>query len=583
MTQQHAEHPDRTVGHFERMLTDRVYFVKECFAAMGWDLHNPIGWVEEDLINWFTYGPTKSITLGWRGLGKTHIIACIAIGDLFVDPDSKVMIVSKSDTLGKKILHLIRAMIGKIPWLRYLMPNQKNWDQRDNAEAFDAGPSKESLNPSVCACGIDGGLPGTRGSRVIAEDVEQKSNTRTVKERKALEEGCEELVQVATYGEKRVNVIGTYHAVDSLYLRLHFNAGFDIRSYPVCFPDEDMEILGLSPAYRERLRDGRGKPGEPAANYRIDQEYVDEQFRKRGSSVFATQGMLIANYAKKNQFPLKLANLIVHPCGENPDQVPRSIMWGKHNSNDVSTEIQDIPCYGLGSDTLRRPARFDTNFIDYQGNVLWIDPAGKGKDRTAWCVVGYASRMIYIRHVCDSGGGSRPEVLDLIAKDAQRFRVKIIHVEDFGLQDAWARLLETVVRDHYIEAEPNENEPGWRCPVECTPTEGRTIGKEDRIIDILESPTENHRIVIDRSVAENEDFQRQYAQMSRVRGAMDEDGIIDAVANGVSLFTHKLGRTQKDEEEKRQKKEWLKTMERYGARKPRSGGFRHRAGADRWG
>lgn len=74
--------------------------------------------------------------------------------------------------------------------------------------------------------------------------------------------------------------------------------------------------------------------------------------------------------------------------------------------------------------------------------------------------------------------------------------------------------------------------PILKRPVEIK--EYRATGqKELRILDALQPLTENHRLVIDPSVAKNESFGFQYTRLSRDRGSLKHDDIIDAIAIGV--------------------------------------------------
>jgi len=57
--------------------------------------------------------------------------------------------------------------------------------------------------------------------------------------------------------------------------------------------------------------------------------------------------------------------------------------------------------------------------------------------------------------------------------------------------------------------------------------------KELRILDCLQPICENHRIVIDPTVARNEEFGFQFSRISRDRGSLKHDDIIDSLSIAV--------------------------------------------------
>jgi hypothetical protein len=448
-----------------------------------------------------------------------------------------------------------------------LVPTRR---QRDGAYRFDFGPSDPHKQPSVTALGVEGQLEGNHVHRVIPDDVETDSNTVTKELRNKLDDRVREFAHIASYGERRINFLGTYHHEESVYLNL-MDRGYPFYVYPLVYPKPTEHIRALAPIIRRRLDDNTNAPDQIVADYRITPDYVADA-RKEGRRAFAMQQQLISDLGDEDRYPLKLADLIVAPFSLNNGLVPPRIVWGTNNGQGASTCLQDIQHRGFQNDRFHGPVMFSpqSEWIPYAGTNMWIDPAGKGKDKTAYAIVAYANGYLWVLAVGSFDGGYDDTTLNRLARAARDHAVHDIYIEDFALQGMFAQLFEPVLKRHFINrADNNPDFPqGWSASVQMNrPPPGF---KEQRIISALEPVMNQHRLVVARSVAENTDLQYQLTRMIEQRDALEHEDEADALANCVRTWEENLNldpiEGEKKEQEKKiqQELEALKSYERNG-------------------
>lgn len=543
---------DGTTEYLKRLRGDFSFFQRQVFRVMGWDKVDPPDDITDDMCEYFQHGPTRKILLAPRSDGKTHrIVAVGAVHDLFVDPDNKIGIISKSISNAKQTIHLVKELVDNVPFLEHLQPRAS---QRDTTTYFDAGPSKPSRTPSVWAIGLGGQRAGNRAHHVYVDDIEDDENTITVESREFLLKQSREFDNIASYGDRRVTVVGTYHHEESIYIKMH-EEGYAIRTWPLTYPtsDERERILGLAPIIEQALDSGDAKQDDIVRPGRYSRDYINEK-KSRGRSNYAMQFMLIADLGDAEKYPLRLSDLIVF---DNVDvkQAPIGIVWGTNNGQGQSTRIQDIPMRGFPGDGLYAPVMFTNDeWANYLGTIMFIDPSGRGKDKTGIAIASYLNGYVWVHHVDGLTGGHDPATLKHIALTARRYNVERIIMEDAGVQDAIRQLLEPVVQRHWLEpGESGEHPNGWKCSVE-----GEQVGrgqKEIRILSVLEPVTSQHRIVVDRSVVENLDFQHQYTRITKQRGALAHEDELEAFANAIGQWLADLASDPQSEEERSRQRE----------------------------
>jgi len=568
-----------------RLAEDFQLFFRELWVEIGKPapaLH------QRDMADWLAQGPNRRGIRAFRGGAKTwetmaYVVWLLFRNSLGYKPrakadDERITLISKSEGHGKKTLHQIRLWIESVPWLKHLRPDRKNGD-RDTATHFDIPQAGEDRTPSLAVYGIEGMITGQRSTTLIPDDVETPENTVTAEQRQSLREKVKEFDRMVVPGGQII-YLGTPHHEETLYDELE-NVGYVFRTWPARYPREDEGVPNLSPTLQQRLDDGLAKPGDPVWPEQFDDDYLTFLEGREGQTGWLMQFMLVSGLAHTDRYPLRLEDLIVFPV--HRDKAPVNIVWGKSNGQGQSTRVEGIPSLGLGRDGLYAPIMFDDTWGEYTARKMWVDPAKgqKGGDKIGYAVVAHAHGYLWAMACGGLSGGQTHDNLTQLAIVARANGVTEIHVEDFALQTFFAQLLEPVVQRHFTEpGEDAANPEGWRCSVHATkPPGGAGVFKESRIIGALEPVMNQHRLVVDRSVAENQDLQHQMTRITRQRGCLAHDDELESLANAVWLFEDTLNQAPEKQAEKERQRQIDEQMAEFmamaGYPRPQPRWFQH--------
>ena len=149
-------------------------------------------------------------------------------------------------------------------------------------------------------------------------------------------------------------------------------------------------------------------------------------------------------------------------------------------------------------------------------------------------MVGFLNGMVF---VLDAGGlapgksGTSEAVMLKLAKIAHEFEVKTVLVEkNWGgskNESTYAKLLQPVLAR--VCGPVAVNPPGSDTYV--------TGQKEARILDCLEPIFNHHRIIFSEKAARCVELSAQIARITRDRGSLEHDDIIDALYGAVKHFS----------------------------------------------
>ena len=241
--------------------------------------------------------------------------------------------------------------------------------------------------------------------------------------------------------------------------------------------------------------------------------------------------MLDTSLSDAERYPLKQHDLVV--MSTNVLKAPLTVQWGRDNDKD--NYITDIPNLGFSGDHMLRPLFIDSDWEPYESKVLFVDPAGRGADETAWAIVAALNGVMYILHV---GGhsGDPTEAMTKIAVDAKKYDVNCVEVEPNYGQGMWVAAFGPILSDIW---------PGGTTVVESEWAKGQ---KEARIIDTLEPVLTQHRLVLDESLARSEarseehkySLLYQLTHITRDRGSLRHDDRLDALAGAVAYYMRSM-------------------------------------------
>jgi hypothetical protein len=484
-------------------------------------------------------GTSRKVVKAWRGAAKSWISAAFVVWDLWCRPETtNILVFSASKQRADGFTTFCLRLINEIEILRELRPGP---GQRCSMVAFDVGLAQASQTPSMLSIGITGQATGHRANKIIADDVEVPNNSETVTMREKLSERVKEFEYLLKPGGEII-FLGTDQVEDSIYKDLP-GRGYTVRIWPARYPtpkNADKYLDYLDPEIAQELLEDPDLAGRPTEPSRFPEQLLQEREASVGQADFERQYLLPAVTAFKDQFPLKLRDLLVMPL--DIDMGPERVIY----SSDKQFTIQDLPCVGLRGDHYQKPVTMTGNhLLPYEGKVLFIDPAGNGPDETGYAVVASLNGAVFL---LDCGGlkGYGSDTLQELARIAKAYKVQKVLVEpNFG-DGMFTSLLKPVLNQVY--------------PCSCEDAERARGQKEVRIIDCLGPVMSTHRLVVSEALI-HRDFDSvngmpgevgfkyrllyQMSRITRVRGALKHDDRLDALAGAVNYWQRSLQRDQK--------------------------------------
>lgn len=510
--------------------------------------------VQLDIAKFLAYGPNRRFIQAFRGVGKSFITAAYVVWRLWKNPDEKVLVVSANEAFANEIAAFIRQIIysdaGEGLWDEL----KARQDQRQSSLAFDVGPAKSDKSPSVKAVGITGQLTGSRASIILSDDVEVPKNSETETMREKLEMKTKEYAAILKPGGEII-YLGTPQSEQSIYRKLP-EKGYAVRVWPARYPTPEklqayhgtlapllMADIEADPELQKPVASKLG--GAPTDPDRFDDMDLLERENEYREAGFLLQYQLDTSLTDAERYPLKTRDLIVTDCDRKV--APGRFVWG----SSPEQAIMGLENVGFDGDRFYRPAFKSPEFLPYTGLAMHIDPSGRGRDRTTYCITGFLDGFI---HILDWGGfqdGYGEETLHALARLSADFEVNLIQPEQNFGDGMFDRLLEPVV---------NRIRP---CRVEGIRVHGQ---KELRIIGALRPTLKSHRIVMSKEVVEKDLRQPvvhsglyQMTHMQEARGALKHDDMVDVLALAVAYWQEQMNADANKAEDKRKAKaeaEW---------------------------
>jgi hypothetical protein len=499
-----------------------------------------------ELAEYLQHGPRRKGILGYRGIGKSWITSAYVLWLLWRDSELKILVVSASKERSDSFSIFTKRLLAEVEFLQHLSPNPRLGD-RDSNVAFDVRGCRPAHAPSVKSVGITGQIAGSRADFIVCDDVEVPNNSETATQREKL------LVRVAELGgavltpdsqnpHGGVTFLGTYQVEDSLYNKLE-ERGYTLRVWPSEMPEEVAKYDGrLSPGI---LNSGLavGAATDPA---RFDTAELIERRIEYGGAGYALQFMLDTSPSSENLHPLKTRDFIVTDI--DVDVAPDYLVW---SGSDAHT-MEHLPNVGLHGDRFQEPMKMADEFSPFVDTLMYIDPSGRGRDQTAYCILKMLNGMIFLYDWGAFQGGFEQLTLVKLATLARDAKCHMIVVEtNFG-DGMFEELLRPVVAK-IIKFRRHDGEMQEGCAIEGHRASGQ---KEVRAIETLEPIFAGHRIIIDTSLVKRITTTKDRAldvdaalksgffQMTRLtaeRGCLKYDDWIDCLSGGVRYWTERMG------------------------------------------
>lgn len=524
-----------------------------------------------EIAYYLQHGPKRRIVMAFRGIGKSWITAAFVLWCLLRDPNERIMVVSASEYKALEFSTFTKQCISSIPLLHWLLPRKAD-GQRDSTLAFDVGPSGPHQAPSVRAVGVTGQMTGGRASKVIFDDIEVPNNSLTEGKREILTSRAKEMggaILMPKIGESIG--LGTPQSVQTIYNGFE-ERGYEIRVWPARYPaEEELVHYGdrLAPGILERLGNDSGLVGRPTDPSRFDDEDLLEREAEYGRSGFALQFQLNTQLSDANKYPLKFRDLIV--MDTDVEVAPARLVW----ASGPQQLLEGIPNVGLNGDRYFMPMSVSEDFVKYEGSVMFVDPSGRGKDETSYCVLKQLHGRLFVRRWGGLIGGYDSTTLKTLAMIAKDEKVNEVWVESNFGDGMFNSLFGPILNDIHP------------CKLEEYKVSGQ---KELRVIDKLEPVMNQHRLVIDKSIVEAQlddvpenvgERARYYngfyqmAYLTKDRGALKQDDRVDVLAEAVGYFTQQIDRdTDKaakrthDKAVDKELQKFMKACKQLGSKRP---------------
>jgi hypothetical protein len=510
--------------------------------------------IQYDISSFLQHGPRRRTICAFRGVGKSFLTSAYAVWQLLLDPQKNILVVSASKARSDDFSTFVQRMIWEMPILAHLKPAES---QRTSKIAFDVGPAKAAHAPSVKSVGITGQLTGSRADLIISDDAESLNNSATQGQRDKLSELVKEFEAIVKPGGEIVFLGTPQTDAGSLYHILP-ERGYTTRVWPARYPTERLRKRygnTLAPKIEEDLRETPEIVGEPTDPRRFNAAELAEREASYGRSGFAQQFMLDPSLEDENKYPLRVRDLVIMDI--NPEKAPENLIW----AGSADYRLPELPNVSFAGDHYHKPMVIDGEWLPYSGSVMAIDPSGRGKDETSFCVVKVLNGFMYVHECTGIAGGYGKEVLEKLAHEAKRHQVNLILVESNFGDGMFLELLKQHLRRIY--------------PV-TTEEVRHHVHKNKRIVDTLEPVMNQHKLVVSSSLIEADyestlslppEKQNQYrlfwqmTRCTREKGALVHDDRLDVLSMAVKYWVEAAGRSAVEEMSARREELLQKELE----------------------
>ncbi len=500
------------------------------------------------IAEYLQHGPKRLQISAFRGVGKSWITAAFVLWTLYLDPDRKIMVISASKERADNFSIFCQRLILDIDWLSHLLP--RNEDQRWSRISFDVGPAKPHQAPSVKSVGITGQMTGSRAHLMVFDDVEIPANSYSDMQRERLLQLVTEAESILTPDESsRICFLGTPQSTYTVYRKLA-ERNYRPFVWPARYPKDPAQYEGLlAPQLLEDLESGDVEAWTPTDS-RFGELDLQEREASMGRSNFMLQFQLDTSLSDAEKFPLKFADLICTPLG---NECAERYAW----SSDPRYMIKDLNPVGLPGDRYYGPMFIDEGMCEYDETIVACDPSGRGTDETVAVVLSQANGYIFVREMKAFRDGYSDDTLSSIVRMAKRYKASRLLVEsNFG-----DGMICELFKRHIVQQQASL----------VTEEVRSTVRKEERIIDTLEPVLNQHKLIMDPKIWEwdyasnpHEPPEKrleymlgyQWSRMTRERGAVKHDDRIDALAMGVQWFIDAIAQSAHKAQAQRKNLEW---------------------------
>ena len=195
-------------------------------------------------------GPAKRLLINMPPYHSKSTVATVqhSVYELCRDPNTRILIVSKSQKLAERFLYQITKLISDPS----LYPDDANliadWgpfttgsEQWNKSQIYVAGRNSSEKDPSVSALGVGGHIYGIRADTIKFDDIADLENQRNVDRVAEMLTWCTQEAASRVGRNGRLQFIGTRIMAGDIYSHLAGLPAFETLRYP-CIIDEETQI-----------------------------------------------------------------------------------------------------------------------------------------------------------------------------------------------------------------------------------------------------------------------------------------------------------------------------------------------------
>jgi len=479
-----------------------------------------------------------------RGLAKSLTTQILCCWMLLRNKNEIISVISATSARAESFITFVKQMLQTIPLLMHLAPQG---DNRKSTRKIDVNGRRPNDSPSLSAFGVTSAKTGSRSSFIIYDDVEIPENSDTAQKREKLLAGVRDTANLGIAGVFRELCICTPQSAESVYNTM-LGDGFKRSIVPAEYPEDITVYEGDLAKHISRAIRVNPNLVNTATDKRNNMSHLVKQ-KLKGKARYKLHYMLDTALTDEENFPLKLRDLIVMDL----DSTKAPIYF--EYSTDKKDTLFDLRHNGFRGDFLRKPSFIGEERKNYEGIGMFIDPSGRGKDETAYCVTAQLAGKIYLLDFGGIEGGYDANALEQLSQIAKLFKVNLVQIESNFGDGAFGELLKPYLRKTH------------NCMVEDIRASTR---KEVRIIDALEPVMMQHRLIVNKTplIRDSEkkvvySFTHQLTHITPYAGSLSHDDIIDVVAMGVAYWVESMARDENQELERYYDEQLEKELEEF--------------------
>lgn len=195
------------------MITVFYKFLDEWNSVLGLQTPTHHREMMRFLVDVWENEPRRGLLMAFRHSGKSTVLGIFAACVLYLQPNTRILILSAESSLSARMVSHIRHILENHPMCQDMVPAKKS-EWASGRITINRPPG--TREPSVVCQGISGNITGMRADLIICDDIEVPNTSNTAQKRAVLRERLRELDFILSPAGTMI-YIGTPHTLDTIY------------------------------------------------------------------------------------------------------------------------------------------------------------------------------------------------------------------------------------------------------------------------------------------------------------------------------------------------------------------------------